>query len=68
MVCFDKIKEDIKNIDDPMELAGYFDGVRVAAALYCKNNCPDEVIFKNGKLEDISIYGMKDYLESEVID
>lgn len=66
MTCFDKIKEDIKNIDNPMELAGYLDGIRTAAALYCKE--PDEVIFKNGKLEDISIYGMKDYLEREVID
>ena len=68
MVCFDKIKDDIKNIDDPMELAGYFDGVRVAAALYCKDNYPDEVMFTKGKLEDVSIYGIKHYLESEVID
>ena len=68
MIRFHKIKEDIKKIDNPIELAGYLDGIRVAAALYCKENYPDEVIFENGKLEDISVYGMKDYLESEVIE
>ena len=66
MIRFHKIKEDIKKIDNPIELAGYLDGIRVAAALYCKENYPDEVIFENGKLEDISVYGMKDYLESEI--
>lgn len=68
MIRFDKIKEDIEKIDNPMELAGYLDGVRVAAALYCKENYPNEVIFENGKLENISVYGVKNYLENEVVE
>lgn len=31
----DKIKKEIKDINDPTEMAGYLDGIRVAASLYC---------------------------------
>ena len=50
MKKIDKIKTEIKNINDPAEMAGYLDGIRVAASLYCKDNYPDEVIIENGQL------------------
>lgn len=66
MKQFDKIRQEISKCQSPMELAGFLEGIRVAASVYCKHNCPNEVIINNGgKLEDISIYGMVEFLESE---
>lgn len=65
MIQFDRIKKDIAEIKDPMEFAGFLDGIRFAAAIYCKENCPDEVTWENGKIEDITVYGMCQYLESK---
>jgi hypothetical protein len=63
---FDKIKLEVGNCQSSMELAGFLEGIRVAASVYCKHNCPNEVMISNGgKLEDISIYGMVEFLESE---
>ena len=42
MTQFEKIKEEISNIDNPMEF------------------------FENGKLDEVTIYGMRHYLESRV--
>lgn len=61
----DKIKSDIQKISSPMEMAGYLDGVRVAAALFCKDTYPDEVIFEGGQLKDISVYGLSNFFDSE---
>lgn len=65
MKQIDKIKKDISEISESLELAGYLDGITAAAAIYCKKEYPDEVIFKNGKLQEITIYGMSHYLDSE---
>lgn len=65
MKQIDKIKKDISEISEPFELAGYLDGITAAAAIYCKKEYPDEVIFKNGKLQEITIYGMGYYLDNE---
>lgn len=61
----DKIKTEIKDINDPAEMAGYLDEIRVAASLYCMDNCPDEVVIENGQLKELTIYGMINYLQSE---
>lgn len=61
----DKIKTEIKDINDPAEMSGYLDGIRVAASLYCEDNCPDEVIIENGQLKDLTICGMINFLKSE---
>ncbi|OLA94867.1 MAG: hypothetical protein BHW64_01850 [Candidatus Melainabacteria bacterium LEY3_CP_29_8] len=66
MTEMDKIKIEIENITDPAEMAGYLDAIRVAAALYCKDNYQDGVIIENGKIEDITIYGMIEYLQKKV--
>ncbi len=67
MKQFDKIKQDINECQSSMEMAGYIDGIRSAAIIYCKNNCPDEVIVdKSGKVEDISIYGMVEFMNSDM--
>lgn len=63
MTEMDKIKIEIENIAHPAEMAGCLDGIRVAAMLYCKDNYPDEVIIENGRIKDITIYGMIEYLQ-----
>lgn len=65
MKQFDRIKQNISKCESSMEMIGILDGIKTAAVIYCKNNYPDEVfISKNGKVEDISIYGMEEFLES----
>lgn len=65
MKQFDKIKLEVGNCQSSVELAGFLEGIRVAASVYCKHNCPNEVVIsKGGKLEDISIYGIVEFLES----
>lgn len=66
MKVIDKIKHDINEISDPIEMAGYLNGITVGASMYCKQNCPDEIIIDNGKLVDITISGMCYYLDSEI--
>lgn len=66
MKVVEKIKNDIQEISEPFEMAGYLDMIKMSAALYCKQNCPDEVIFENGLLKDITISGIVDFLNSEV--
>lgn len=64
MKQIDKIKRDISSITSAVEMAGFLDGVRSSAAIYCKNNLPDEINIKNGQLEDITIYGLSCFLDS----
>lgn len=65
MKQIDKIKRDIAEITEPFELAGYLDGITMAAAIYCKKEYPDEVILKDRRLKEVTVYGMSHYLESE---
>lgn len=65
MTQLEKLKKDISKITNPMEMAGYISGILIAAGSYCNENYPDEVIIENGKLEDITIYGICHYLESK---
>ena len=67
MKQIDVFKNNVAGVESSMEMAGLLDGLRVAAALYCKENVPDEVIFEDGRLEEVTIYGIADYLESEVL-
>lgn len=62
----EKIKHEIIKISDPTEMAGFLDGLRFAAQIYCKENYPDEVICDKGQLMDVTVQGMGYYLESEV--
>lgn len=66
MKQIDKIKRDIAEITEPFELAGYLDSITIAAAIYCKKEYPDEMIFKDGKLQEVTVYGMSYYLENGV--
>ena len=68
MTQLEDIKIRVQSISDPLEMAGFIDGIRVAAALYCKERYPDEVIFENGEMTDISIYGICQYLNSDLKD
>lgn len=66
MKQIEKVKQLISEAESSIELAGYLDGIKAAAAIYCKNYAPDEVVEENGKVLDITICGMCYYLESEV--
>lgn len=66
MKQIDKIKKDIAEISEPFELAGYLDGITMAAVLYCKKEYPDEVVFNDGKLKEVTICGMSHYLDKEL--
>ena len=61
---FEEIKENIKEINDPVEMAGFLDGIQSAAAIWCRENCLEEVIVKNGKVIEITICGMANFLNS----
>lgn len=65
MKQLDILKKNIAESEQAMETAGILDGIRMAAALYCLENYPDEVIWVNGRLQEIAIYGICHYLESE---
>lgn len=66
MKQYEKIQKEIIEIKDAMEMAGYLDGINAAALIYCTRNYPDEVCVTESGESDISIYGMKYFLESEV--
>lgn len=66
MKQYEKIKNGIASCDSALEMAGYLEGIRVAAIIYCSKEYPDEISkSKNGGTE-ITIYGMQYYLEREV--
>lgn len=66
MKQIEKVKQLISEAESSIELAGYLDGIKAAAAIYCKKYAPDEVLEENGKVLDVTICGMCYYLESEV--
>lgn len=66
MKQIEKVKQLISEAESSIELAGYLDGIKAAAAIYCKKYAPDEVVEENGKVLDVTICGMCYYLESEV--
>lgn len=67
MKYFEKLKHDINECSSALEVVGTLDGIKAAAAVYCKKNCPDEILIDEiGEVEDISIIGMVTFLESEV--
>lgn len=63
MTQFEVFKKNIAECTSPMEMAGLIEGLRVAAALYCEVEFPDEVIIEHGTIE-LPVYGMTHYLES----
>ena len=66
MKQYEKIQEDIVEFKNAMEMAGYLDGINVAAVIYCTQNYPDEVCLTESGKSEVSIYGMTHFLESEV--
>lgn len=64
MTQLERIKREISEITNPIEMAGYLDGIRVSASLYCRNNYPEEAVIEDGKLKDVTICGMCRFLES----
>lgn len=62
----DKIKKEIANISSSMEMAGYLDGIKACAVMYCRENCPDEIVDIAGEPTRVTISGMSAYLDSEL--
>ena len=40
MTQLERIKREISEITNPIEMAGYLDGIRVSASLYCRSHEP----------------------------
>lgn len=67
MKHFEKLKYNISECSSALEMIGILDATKVAAIIYCKKNCPDEILIgESGEVEDISIFGMVNFFESEV--
>lgn len=66
MKQIEKVKQLISGTESSIEMAGYLDGIKAAAAIYCQKYAPDEVVKEDGKVLDVTICGMCYYLESEV--
>ena len=60
----EEIKENISKINDPLEMVRFLDEIQITTAKWCKQNCPEEVIFENGKEIEITISGRMQFLNS----
>lgn len=67
MTQMEKIKKEIAAIDDPAELVGYLDGIKMRASIWCTQKLPEEICRdeSSGVVEDITVYGMTEFLKSE---
>lgn len=65
MKNFEKIKNDISNIKDPMELSGYLKEVYSNAIVWCKKRFPEDDV---KDFKDIPIESLDIYLNSECYD
>ena len=59
-----KIEEIKENINDPLEMVRFLDEIQINTAKWCKQNCPEEVIFENGTEIEITISGRMQFLNS----
>ena len=66
MKVYEKIQKTICEISDGMEMAGYLDGIHADAVVYCKKNAPDEIRVDESGACVVSIYGMTEFLNSEI--
>lgn len=67
MTQLEKIKKDISEITQSVEFAGYLDGIKTAAILYCMENYPHEVSYDgHNQVKDVSVNGMCCFLENNV--
>ena len=60
----EEIKENISKINDPLEMVRFLDEIQINTAKWCKQNCPEEVIFENGTEIEITISGRMQFLNS----
>lgn len=60
----EEIKENISKINDPLEMVRFLDEIQIITAKWCKQNCPEEVIFENGTEIEITISGRMQFLNS----
>ena len=69
----EEIKENISKINDPLEMVNIRSAfkmqvqaseIQINTAKWCKQNCPEEVIFENGTEIEITISGRMQFLNS----
>lgn len=65
MKVYEKLINDIADISSGLEMAGFLDGIQVAAIYYCIKECPEEIVSALNGRTKISIAGMTRFLESE---
>lgn len=61
MTRLEKLIQDLAEAPTTIEAVGCLHGLEAAALIWCKRNCPEEVVGK-----DVSIYGMVNYLDDIV--
>ena len=59
-----KLLINISKINDPLEMVRFLDEIQINTAKWCKQNCPEEVIFENGTEIEITISGRMQFLNS----
>lgn len=60
----EEIKENISKFNDPLEMVRFLDEIQITTAKWCRQNCPEEVIFENGTEIEITISGRMQFLNS----
>lgn len=67
MKIYQQVQQDINEMQDGMEIAGYLDGLYVAAKIFCMRYCPEEVCTTDSGDIRMSITGFNKYLNSKVV-
>ena len=66
MKVYEKLIRDIADISSGLEMAGFLDGIQVAAIRYCVKEYPEEIVLMHDGRTKISVTGMARYLEREI--
>lgn len=68
MKVYQKLQQEICEIKDSMKMAGYLDGLSVAATIFCMKHCPEELRMTESGKHEMSITGFNQYLNSTAVD
>jgi len=66
MKQFERIQKEIQNMDSGMSMAGFIHGLEAASVAWCGKNDPDNIFINPGGMAEPTIYGLAEYLDSEV--
>lgn len=66
MKQFEYIQKEIQTMNSGMAIAGFLNGLELAATAWCKKNAPDDIYINENNKPELTIYGMASYLDSEI--